>query len=63
VHLACIAVIDGGGDKINIPIEKINTLALYGEPSIKISLGRVGNFIEQRGNGTNLRNVQGLVFV
>jgi hypothetical protein len=66
-NMASITVIEGRGDEVDVPIEKIDTLTPYGEPCStidpgsppsQVSYGRIGSIIENGGNGTNLDNTK-----
>ena len=71
-NMASIAIVDGGGDEVDVSIEKIDALLLDSEPCAaidpgsppsQVSDGRIGSIIEDGGNGTKMDNIQGLVFV
>src|SRR5579859_1598594 len=66
-NMANIAIVEGGGDKIDVSIQKIDTLLLNrepcaaidpGSPPSQISHGRVGSIIDAGGNSTNMVNIQ-----
>ena len=63
---ASIAIIDGGGHKVDIPIEEINVLSLNHEPCpsidprapvAKIGNDRVGGVIEAKCNRADVCNI------
>ncbi len=71
-NVACIAVVDGAGDEVDVSIEKIDTLTPYCEPCAAIDPGPppsqirhsgLLSIVDVSGNGTNMANVQRLVFV
>src|SRR5581483_11215286 len=64
--IASIAIIDGGGHKVDIPIEEINMLSLNREPcpsidprapAAKIGNDRVGGVIEAKCNRADVCNI------
>jgi len=70
-NMASITVIEGRGDEVDVPIEKIDALAPYGKPCTtidpcsppsQVSYGRIGIIIEDGDNGMHMDTIQGLVF-